>query len=74
MAQEFNPGDQVKHLSGGPVMTVDYCNGTAATCSWFDHKSGKFETATLRKIALKLHVEEHQPVVLQDDGYKWPTD
>lgn len=51
---EFKPGDVVQLKSGGPLMTVDYCNEDIDTicCSWFHGKARnqeQFHPETLQK-------------------------
>jgi uncharacterized protein YodC (DUF2158 family) len=48
----MKPGDLVTVKSGGPVMTVDFIEGTDVCCTWFDAKNNrkqeKFLEATLK--------------------------
>ena len=55
MAEKFEKGQKVKMNSGGPIMTVRWCEDEygemTAFCEWFDSKnelkSGKFAATSL---------------------------
>ena len=57
-AETFKPGDIVMLKSGGPHMTVSWCQeefgSVRAFCEWFDDKhalkSGKFAPASLELV------------------------
>ena len=44
------PGDRVRLISGGPVMTVERVNSGFAHCAWF--VEGELRTATISTEAL----------------------
>jgi uncharacterized protein YodC (DUF2158 family) len=53
---EFNVGDVVKLVSGGPVMTISsYRGDNEFICQWFDHANvlqfGTFPAKTLKVVA-----------------------
>ena len=54
MENEFKPGDEVQHKTGGPKMIyVDEAFGGDALCQWM--ANGELKTASIPFVALKKY-------------------
>ena len=54
----FNPGDQVKQIAGGPSLAVVEFDEEAEMyiCQWYDNKSNGFKTGHFAEAVLRNHV------------------
>jgi len=47
----FQPGEVVKLKSGGPLMTVRWCNGDGSTlCDWFEDTTAKHQVFVAQQL------------------------